>query len=99
MNETEVEQKLQDLGKTAPRLTPAAIDACIASTMYHRFADTTLIVCCLRLKNGYCVTGESASASPENFDRSIGEAIAYKHARDKIWALEGYRLRSELARS
>jgi hypothetical protein len=43
------------------------------------------------------VTGESAAASPENFDEQIGRKIARDNARNKIWALEGYLLRSKLA--
>lgn len=53
-------------------------------------------VCCLTLKNGFTVTGESASASVENFDEELGRKIARSHARDKIWQLEGYALRERL---
>ena len=61
------------------------------------FDGTTLTVCCLTLKNGYTVTGESAAASPQNFDKKVGENIAYQNARDKIWALEGYLLKEKLS--
>lgn len=56
-----------------------------------------LTFCVLRLRNGFMVTGESACASPENYNKELGQKIAYDNARSKIWALEGYRLRSELA--
>ena len=52
--------------------------------------------CVLVLKNGFTVTGESACASPENFDRIIGQKIAYENARNKIWELEGYLLKEKL---
>jgi hypothetical protein len=42
------------------------------------------------------VTGESACASVENFDKEIGEAIAYNNAVQKIWMLEGYLLKHEM---
>jgi hypothetical protein len=61
------------------------------------FPNTTLTVCALTLKNGFHVVGESAAASPENFDQEIGRKIARDNARSKIWALEGYLLRSKLA--
>ena len=64
---------------------------------YHVFDGTTLTVCCLTLRNGYTVTGESAAASPENFDEEIGKKIARQNAREKIWALEGYLLRQNLS--
>jgi len=97
IDEKQVEQEIQDKGLTAPRLTPDLIDAKIAGTQYHVFYGTTLTVCCMLLKNGFTVTGESACASPENYDRELGEKIAYKNAREKIWALEGYLLREQLS--
>lgn len=55
-----------------------------------------LTFCVLTLKNGFTVTGESACASPENFDAEIGRKIAYENAREKIWMLEGYLLKEKL---
>ena len=97
MSEQEIENEIQAKGLNAPRLTPAQIDATIADEAYHVFPGTTLTVCCLTLRNGYTVVGESAAASPENFDEALGRKIARQHARDKIWALEGYLLREKLA--
>ena len=56
----------------------------------------TLTFCILTLENGFTVTGESACASPENFDAEIGKKIAYDNARNKIWLLEGYLLKEKL---
>ncbi len=56
----------------------------------------TLTFCILTLENGFTVTGESACASPENFDAEIGKKIAYENAREKIWLLEGYLLKENL---
>ncbi len=55
-----------------------------------------LTFCVLVLRNGFTVTGESACASPENFDAEIGKKIAYDNAREKIWLLEGYLLKQRL---
>lgn len=55
-----------------------------------------LTFCILTLENGFTVTGESACASPENFDAEIGKKIAYDNAREKIWLLEGYLLKEKL---
>lgn len=55
-----------------------------------------LTFCVLVLENGFTVTGESACASPENFDAQIGRDIARKNAVEKIWALEGYLLKQTL---
>lgn len=55
-----------------------------------------LTFCVLVLKNGFTVTGESACASPENFDVEIGRKIARQNAVNKIWLLEGYLLKQSL---
>lgn len=56
-----------------------------------------LTFCVLVLRNGFTVTGESACASPENFNAELGRTIARRKALDKIWALEGYALKERLA--
>jgi hypothetical protein len=56
-----------------------------------------LTFCVLELRNGFTVTGESACASPENFDAAIGRRIARENAVQKIWPLLGFRLRDKLA--
>lgn len=58
-----------------------------------------LTICILTLENGFTVTGESACASPENFDKIIGQKIAYENAREKIWMLEGYLLKEKLSKA
>jgi hypothetical protein len=42
------------------------------------------------------VTGESACASPENFDADIGRKIARQNAEQKVWPLMGYALKQAL---
>lgn len=58
-----------------------------------------LTFCVLVLQNGFTVTGESACASPENFDAEIGRKIARDNAVQKIWQLEGYLLKQKLSES
>jgi len=94
--EVAIESEIQAKGLNAPRLTPAEIDSKILGADYQRFNGTTVTICCLHLENGFTVTGESACASPENFDEEIGRKIAYGNAREKIWQLEGYLLKQEL---
>lgn len=96
-DEQAIEKEIQAKGLNAPRLNPAHIDAQILTEQYYVFPGTTLTICALTLKNGFHVVGESAAASPENFDQEIGRKISRDNARNKIWALEGYLLRSKLA--
>lgn len=116
----DIEQDIQAKGLTAPRITPADIEAEIASehffTAYdgatyvhviqHGFSSRMKIAnteslqlltfCVLVLRNGFTVTGESACASPENFNVEIGRKIARAKAIEKIWPLLGYQLRTRL---
>ena len=55
-----------------------------------------LTICVLVLRNGFTVTGESACASPENFDAEIGRKIARQNAVAKIWPLLGFSLKQKL---
>ena len=119
-------QKEIDAKATAPRITPADIEANIAAEIYSTGLDCAaeaagdargvfnrikpdvdltvvndslrlLTFCVLVLRNGFTVTGESACASPENFDAEIGRNIARQNAVQKIWPLMGYELRTKLA--
>lgn len=63
-------------------------------------AETSLALltfCVLVLKNGFTVTGESACASPENFDAELGRKIARQNAVAKVWPLMGYALKERLS--
>jgi len=95
-NEAAVEQEIQDKNLNAPRLSPEQIDAKIVAGQYYVFPGTTVTVCLLTLKNGFTVVGESACASPENFDEKLGRKIARDNARNRVWQLEGYLLRERL---
>lgn len=61
-------------------------------------ALSLLTFCVLVLRNGFTVTGESACASPENFDAEIGRKIARQNAEQKIWPLMGYALKENLSK-
>ena len=95
-NENAIEQEIQDKGLTAPRLTPALIDATIDCETYTVLPSGRVTICEMTLKNGFTVTGESACASPENFNAEIGRKIARENARNTIWELEGYLLKQRL---
>lgn len=125
MNDQSIEQEIQAKGLTAPRVTPADIEANIVGEYYFTAADGVagaftnaqvaqgrgvypdeigqlktelrlLTFCVLVLRNGFTVTGESACASPENFDAEVGRKIARQNAVNKVWPLMGYALRSKL---
>lgn len=93
-SEAEIEKLVQATNPSGIRLTPADIDSRIVGGEYYQFQGTSHTVCCLRLKNGFTVIGESS-----HFDAAIGKKVAFKNARDKIWMLEGYLLKESMHRA
>ena len=142
-----IEREIQAKGLTAPRITPADLEAAIVIEHYFTAADgmrfvwltedhsdsdqrdaverisarirtsshssisqdidansngvvspelRLLTFCVLVLKNGFTVTGESACASPENFDADVGRKVARENAKQKLWPLLGYELKTRL---
>jgi len=107
MSDLSIEQEIQAKGLTAPRVTPADIEANIAGEYYFTADNAVgdvpklpelelLTFCILVLVNGFTVTGESACASPENFDAELGQKIARQNAISKVWPLMGYALKEKL---
>lgn len=96
-DEQAIEAEIQEKGLTAKRITPDMLDEEIVREQFHVFDGSCLTVCCLTMKNGFTVTGESACASPENFNAEIGQKIARSNAREKLWPLLGFRLRDLLS--
>lgn len=94
-----IEAELRAKGKTGPTVTLDGIHALIRSEHYYVPPDTTLTICTLVLANGFTVTGESACADPANFDEAIGRRLAKANAVNKVWPLEGYRLKQDLWRA
>jgi hypothetical protein len=108
----DIERMIQEKGLTAPRVTPADIEANIAAehcftagqalrALGHPVSPSLELktFCILVLKNGFTVTGESACASPENFDAEVGQAAARKDAISKLWPLMGYALKEKLSQA
>ena len=129
---TATDTLIEQRASAAPRVTPADIEAAIASEHYFTAGEgvigafvagefgahggdtvavrrgiaspealkpslNLLTFCVLVLRNGFTVTGESACASPENFDAEVGRRVARENAIDKLWPLLGYALKDKLA--
>lgn len=125
-----IQKEIEAKGLTAPRVTPADIEANINEEHYFTaengvtgarqersvidlmtYGSSTAVIgcsdlseslsmltfCVLVLRNGFTVTGESACASPENFNAEIGRTIARQNAVNKVWSLMGYELRTKLS--
>jgi len=85
------------------KITEAQIDSLIEYEQYYVFSGSSITVCCLTLRNGFTVIGESGRAFHQlncdlgvDCDADVGKKIAYENAKQKIWLLEGYLLREKL---
>lgn len=114
MSDETIEQEIQRKGLVAPRVSPKELADNIVREDYFTAADgvyatagvnqsvpiglSLLTFCVLTLRNGFTVTGESACASPENFDAELGRKIARENAINKVWPLMGYALKEQLSK-
>lgn len=100
MNDNDIEKEIQTKGLTAPRVTPADLDANIAHTEIVKHISPSgqvLRWAVLTTQNGFSLAGRpSCSASSENDNQELGEKIAISNAKSDLWPLMGYELRSKL---
>ena len=99
MTKAVTEQELAEKA-VAPRVTKADIDALKERITYTTEqcpgGTTSTFVHAFLGGKFFLATGFSACVNAENFDADIGERLARsnaeKHAENKLWELEGYRL-------
>lgn len=95
-----IEQEIQAKGKTAPRVTPADIEANIRVVEYVTVTSSggqVLRWAIITTTNGYAVVGRpSVAVSPQNDDEEIGKKIALANSKEELWPLMGYELKSRL---
>jgi len=81
--------------KTAPKVTKDGITAKIKDVKYIH--EDLLTICIITMQNGFMVNGQSAPASPDNYDQEVGMTYAYENAFKQLWVLEGYLLKDQLS--
>ncbi len=96
----------------APRVSLDSIEAKIERELYFTAGEIehaiynrgstnnpldTFTLCIIVMTNGFVVIGESAPASPANYDKDLGRKFARENAIRKLWPLEGYALRERLS--
>lgn len=89
INDEQLNEKLES--SPAPRVTKEYMESRIVNREFFKIGET-VTMCHLTLDNGYSVRGESACVRPENYNKEIGERIAYDNAFDELWPLFGFLL-------
>ena len=99
-SEAAIEREIQAKGLTAPRLSPADLDANIVHTEIVKHVSLTgqvLRWAVLTTRNGFAVVGKpSVAVSPANDNAEIGEKVAVDNSRTEMWPLMGYALKQAL---
>ncbi|MBF9263569.1 Gp49 family protein [Paracidovorax cattleyae] len=106
LSDSAIEQRVREAGAdSAPRVTKDQIDALMARVVYtyDQRPNGSTVTFAHALLDGwfFLASGTSACVSEANFNAEIGRQIAQSNAanaaRDKLWELEGYRLRCQIA--
>jgi hypothetical protein len=99
-SEAAIEREIQANGLTAPRLSPADLDANIVHTeivKHVSLSGQVLRWAVLTTKNGFAVVGKpSVAVSPANDHAEIGTKVAVDNSRAELWPLMGYALKQAL---
>lgn len=98
-----LEVQIIGLGLNAPRVALAHIDALVEALSYHTYVvpgTTTTVACAIAPGEFVVAIGKAAAVSPENFREQLGRDAAIANAkgkaREKLWELEGWRLKRNL---
>lgn len=101
MTDAAIESEIQAKGLNAPRVSLADMEANIVATEIVKHVSKSgqvLRWAVLTTRNGFSLAGKpSCSVSSANDDQKIGETIAIENARNDLWPLMGYELRTKLA--
>jgi len=80
--------------KVYPKVTEEYIKRRIKNVDYLWLGQLT--ICVITHVNGFMVNGQSAPASPNNYDMEVGKRYAYDNAFKQLWPLEGFLLKEDL---
>ena len=92
----EIDEAASAAVAVAPRVTLESMEAKIETENYT-VVDGVFTICTLKMRNGFYLVGESAPASPANFNAELGKKFARENALRQLWKLEGYALREKLS--
>lgn len=95
----QMEEEIQELGLTAPRVLPETIDALMEKVTYKTYVveGTGMTNAVALLDDFVLTTGSTVCVDLDNFNTEFGAKYAIldakEKARDKLWELEGYKLK------
>jgi len=97
--DTDMENEISDLGLNAPRVTKDHIDELMEKVEFKTsVVEGTTTTLAVAMLDGFTLAIEkTACVDPKNFNAELGAKYAtiaaVDSARDKLWELEGWRLK------
>lgn len=70
-------------------VTLAEVEGAIKSIEYQKLGRKTCL-CFVTLNSGFEIVASSSCVNPEKYNDQIGQELALKRAKDKVWELLGY---------
>lgn len=93
----EEDKAAADVQKTPNRVTLDHMLGKVKDVEYVRPINVRhMTIAIVTLQNGFALVGHSAPADPANYNKELGQKIAFDDCIRQLWALEGYALRQKL---
>lgn len=74
------------------KITVAQIEQHIAEEFYHHFEGTNLVVCAIKMRNGYVASGKSCCIEDADFDLEAGKHRARARAIEELFGVIYYKM-------
>lgn len=68
-----------------PFVKPEIVDQMIDHADYWHVPESSTMVCCITLKNGFTVVDHAACCDKRNFNEDIAKRLSFSKARDQIF--------------
>lgn len=84
--------KLVEMGATELQVTPEIVDSMIKDVDYVLQPCKTLMVCTIKLHNGFRLFGFNTCLDTSKFDLKLAEEYSFNEARNQVFSYAAYQL-------
>lgn len=92
MSKKEEQAKLVEMGATELQVTPEIVDSMIKDVDYVLQPCKTLMVCTIKLHNGFRLFGFNTCLDTSKFDLKLAEEYSFNEARNQVFSYAAYQL-------
>lgn len=92
MSKKEEQAKLVEMGATELQVTPEIVDSMIKDTDFVLQPCKTVMVCTIKLHNGFRLFGYNTCLDTSKFDLKQAEERSFNEARNQVFSYAAYQL-------